>query len=168
MTLLSCFKRGLLPQLCCLFALGCFCIAGCGASTENAGSADTASHDDHDHDHDHDHDFANLGEAFEEIDELSNEIMTAFTGGEPESAHDALHHIGEVLEATEMTVSKSELSEEAKASAMKAVESLFDSFTAIDETMHGETEDGSDVSAMDENKSSIMEALETLKTLSAE
>lgn len=168
MTLLSCFKRGLLPQLCCLFALGCFCIAGCGASTENAGSADTASHDDHDHDHDHDHDFANLGEAFEEIDELSNEIMTAFTGGEPESAHDALHHIGEVLEATEMTVSKSELSEESKASAMKAVESLFDSFTAIDETMHGETEEGAAVSAMDENKSSIMEALETLKTLSAE
>ncbi|KAA1262137.1 hypothetical protein LF1_46980 [Rubripirellula obstinata] len=153
-------------SLFCFLAIGMFCIVGCGP-TESSTEApvENAGHD-HGHDHDHaghNHDFENLGEALVELEELSDEIGVAFTSGEPESAHDALHHISEVLEATETVVSKSSLGEETKAEALKAVEELFDSYTALDETMHGDG--GKD---FDEVKSSIESAIAVLKSAAKE
>lgn len=162
-------KRNLTSSLFCFLAVGMLCIVGCGptessteAPVENAGH--DHGHEGHDHGHaDHDHNFENLGEALVELEELSAEISVAFTSGEPESAHDALHHIPEVLEATETVVSKSSLSEDAKAEALKAVEELFDSYTALDQTMHGDG--GKD---FDEVKSSIESSIAVLKSAAKE
>ena len=163
------FHRNSVSTLFCFLAVGLFCVTGCGpaagpeASTEETGH-DHAEGDHGDHDHaDHDHNFKNLGEAVAEIDELSTEISTAFSSGKPESAHDALHHIAEVFEATETTINKSSMSDDAKAEALKAVEDLYDSFTAVDETMHGDEGKG-----YDEVKPTIESAMETLKSAAKE
>ena len=153
--------RNSINALFCFLAIGLFCVSGCAPSTSTEAPSEEAGHD-HEGHADHDHDFENLGEAVAEIDELSTEITTAITSGEPESAHDALHHIAEVLEATETTISKSAMSEEAKAESLKAVEGLYDSFTAVDETMHGD-EKGDPAKSFDEVKSSIETSIATLK-----
>ena len=93
-----------------------------------------------------------------EVEELSAEIGKAFTSGDPESAHDSLHHIGEVLEATESLVKESSLEGDAKEAAAKAVVDLFDSFTAIDETLHDQ-----EGKAYGEVKATIESAISTLK-----
>lgn len=178
------FHRNSISILFCFLAIGSFCVVGCGPTESTVAPVENTDHDhdDDDHDHDghdhdehghdehdhddhadHDHNFDNLGEAVAEIDELSTEISAAFTSGEPESAHDALHHIAEVLEATETVISKSSMDADAKAGALKAVEDLFDSFTAVDETMHGDG--GKD---FDEVESTIKSSLATLKTVAKE
>ncbi|TWT54970.1 hypothetical protein Pla22_26240 [Rubripirellula amarantea] len=158
-------------------ALGGLTLSGCNSSSPTtpptASTSDDHGHDDHDHDDheghdhgdheghdhgDHSHDFSTLGDAVAEVEELSGEIGAAFEKGDPESAHDALHHIGDVLGATEQLVKKSELATEDQAVATAAVENLFDSFAAIDEKMHGH--DGSDFS---EVKDTIESAIATLK-----
>ena len=157
--------RNSISVLSCFLAVGLFCVSGCGPSGSSEAPTKEAAHDHEghaDHDDDHDHDFENLGEAVAEIDELSTEITTAFTSGKPESAHDALHHIAEVLEATETTISKSSMSEDLKAESLKAVENLFDSFTTVDETMHGDGESDPGKS-FDEVKGSIEASLTVLE-----
>ncbi len=156
------FHRNSISFLFCFLAVGLFSIVGC----ESTVTSDTQVESDHDHDahgHDHDHDFETLDEAVAEIEELSSEISEAFTSGQPESAHDALHHIDEVLEATESFIEESELSQDAKDSAASAIADLSDSFTALDEKMHGE--EGQE---FDDVKSLIESSIASLKATSKE
>lgn len=69
----------------------------------------------------------------------SDNILKAAGAGKLEDAHDDLHEIGHVLESLEGSVDKLKLPEDKLAGAKKAISTLFDSFSSIDETMHDES-----------------------------
>lgn len=94
---------------------------------------------DHDHDHDHGHEHAETyAGALAELHELEDAVRTAFTDGNPEDAHDALHEVGHVLElVVELANSEGQTPERMQA-IVGAVESLFASYGAIDKGMHGD------------------------------
>lgn len=123
-------------------------------------------HDEHDgHDHDgeeHSHDFKSLSEAVEEIEELRDVIRDEFAAGHADEAHDPLHHIGEVLIATDNLIKSMDDSEQ-KTAAAAAVESLLDDFTAVDQGMHGSEESQSKGKKYADVSKSVDEAIETLK-----
>jgi len=116
-------------------------------------------HGDHDHGDDHDHDFKTLDEAVAEISSLRDQIRDGFADNDVDAAHGPLHHVGEVLEATETLLPKLKLSEESQQAAGKAVESLFADFGAVDESLHGE-----EGKSYDEVSESIDKAIATLKS----
>ncbi|KAA5546067.1 CbtA family protein [Roseiconus nitratireducens] len=154
-----------------LAALGFATLTGCSQPTEPADTSAEAAHDhdseagDHDHaegehdhaDDEHEHEFATLDEATEEIESLNKTIKDGFANNDVDAAHDPLHHIGEVLEATDHWVQESDLPEPRKQELAAAIEQLFDAFGAIDESLHG---DGG--KSYDEVSESIQSALDTL------
>ena len=147
----------------CLLAMFCFVSTGCGEPTEvpaKAANSGADDHDDHGHDHDgdghadhedhdehdghdhgeeghdeHDHDFESLADAAKEIASLRDVIRDGFAADKVDDAHGPLHHIGEVLEAAEKLVAKIE-DEDQKKAASEAIETLFDSFGAVDQGLH--------------------------------
>ena len=162
-------NRQLYSAVFCFLAIGMFTTVGCGpAATPDAPAPteeqdhDAHDHDDHGHDDhahgDHDHDFDTLAGAADAIEEIGGEIGAGLNSDDPESAHDALHGIGDVLGDAEKLVKESSLEGEAKEAATKAVEDLFDAFGAIDEKLHGH--DGKDY---DEVKDKIESAIKTLR-----
>ncbi|WP_182868306.1 hypothetical protein [Stieleria mannarensis] len=130
------------------------------------GDHDHGDHEGHDHgdDHadDHSHDFESLAEALEEIESLRDTIRDEFADGDADAAHGPLHHIGEVLIATENMINAMDDSEQ-KTAAAAAVESLLDDFTAVDQGMHGSEESKSKGKTYDDVSESIDKAIETLK-----
>jgi uncharacterized protein involved in copper resistance len=129
-----------------------------------------AEHEQAEHDHgdeEHSHDFESLEAATTEIKSLNGEIKAAMEKGEPHAAHDQLHHIGEVLIATEGFVEKMETSER-KEQVSEAVQSLIEDFMAVDGKMHGEAAEEDDAATVYQDRaSSISEAIETLETKDA-
>lgn len=127
---------------------------------------DHGSHEGHDHDgehaDDHNHDFESLSEAVAEIESLRDTIRDEFAKGDADAAHDPLHHIGEVLIATENMVKAMDDTEQ-KTAAAAAVESLLDDFTAVDQGMHGSEESRSKGKKYDDVSESVDKAIETLK-----
>ncbi len=107
-------------------------------TTDNAASAS-------DHGHDHPE---TLAEAVTELQSTCATIKTAFEKGDAEAAHGPLHDIGHLLEQFPDLIAKSTLDEAGKEEVAKAVESLYESFSAVDEGMHGgEGKKYSDVAA---------------------
>jgi hypothetical protein len=176
---LSLLSLGLLSALLLVGLSGC----DSGGTTETTADGTEQSGDSHadDHDHedgddhghgdgehagedhdaeDHDHDFESLAEAVAEIESLRDEIRDGFKGDDPDVAHGPLHHIGEVLIATEEMVNEMDDSTENKAEIQAAVKTLLDEFTAVDNTLHG-ADDGKQYSEASE---SIDAAIETLKS----
>ncbi|MFK7736491.1 MAG: hypothetical protein AB8B50_10700 [Pirellulaceae bacterium] len=144
----------------CLLASCLLVIPGCGESggTDETVTASTGSdHDDHD-----EHGIHTMDEGFEELGECYASIKTAFEGGTPGDAHDALHEVGHAL--TEMKELAADLPEEKMASAVGAIEALMDAFTTLDGTMHG---GGDDVEFADID-AKIGESMEQLKAAAAE
>lgn len=129
-----------------------------------------AEHDDHAHAHghgeaqaeEHDHDFKTLAEAVKEVVSLRDTIRDGFAEDDTESAHDPLHHMGEVLIATENLIKTMDDSD-AKTAAAAAVESLLDDFNAVDESLHSSDENNSKGKSYDEVSKSVDEAIEILK-----
>ena len=145
-----------------------------GHDHDEHGDHDHDEHGDHDHDehegHDHDdahaeehnHDFESLSEAVNEIESLRDTIRDGFAAGDADAAHDPLHHIGEVLIATENFIQTMDDSEQ-KTAAAAAVESLLDDFTAVDQGLHGSEESKAKGKKYDDVSKSIDEAIQTLK-----
>ena len=152
------------------FAAFCFAVLpGCEDSTTTTVTETTDSHqghdDDGDHaeqDHDGNHSFESLADAVTEIESLRDTIRDEFAAGDADVAHEPLHHIGEVLLATEELIAKMDPSDQ-KTAAAAAVESLLDDFTAVDQGMHGSDENKSNGKKYDEVSKSIDEAIATLK-----
>lgn len=170
----------------CVFAM----MQGCNSAVESDGTSATATdgHDDHDHEghdhddheghdhddhagHDHDaeghsHDFETLGAAANEIEALTVEIGKHLASGDADAAHDPLHHIGNVLIATEEMVKKMDDSEK-KTELTGAVKTLLDSFTEVDSQLHTtESDDAKQEAAstkFGELQPSIDDAIATLK-----
>ncbi len=78
-----------------------------------------------------------LADAVKELEGICATIKAAFAKDDAEAAHDPLHDVGHVLEEIPDLVAKSALDEAGKAEALAAQKSLYDSFEAVDQGMHG-------------------------------
>ncbi|TWU20110.1 hypothetical protein Pla52o_46240 [Novipirellula galeiformis] len=119
------------------------------------------SHDEGGHDHGHDHGDAKMIDAKEagldagalvHLDEVAvpknysdavamlagmrDKIRDGFAAGNVEEADGPLHEVGHLLEGIETLVEASAMSEDQKSQAMKAIETLFDSFGEVDARVH--------------------------------
>ena len=78
-----------------------------------------------------------LADAVKELEGICATIKAAFAKDDAEAAHDPLHDVGHVLEEIPDLVAKSALDEAGKAEALAAKKSLYESFEAVDQGMHG-------------------------------
>lgn len=134
---------------------------GCdNASTETASSDTANSQQSHDHDHDeHADEPATFAEALAKLQEMKSEICTAFENETPEDAHDALHGVGHLLEdLPKLAAQQDGLSAEQLGNVETAVESLFDGFGQLDDTLHGGEE--VDLEQLDKQLTEAMASLE--------
>lgn len=87
-------------------------------------------------------------EAVAELDGMRSAIETAFAANDTSAADGPIHEVGHVLEGLVGMAKEAELGDEAVTAIEGAVEKLFDSFTAVDDKIHGrEGKDYSDVKA---------------------
>ena len=100
----------------------------------------------------------NLGDAVKQLVQLRDTIRDAFEADDAEAAHIPLHEVGHLLGGIEKLVEKSDEDAEHKKEMAGAVEALFDSYTAVDETFH--SDGGKQYS---EVSSSIDDAVKTLQ-----
>ena len=111
--------------------------SGCQPNDGPAPTSDRANHDDH-HEHDHaDGHPETLSEAIAEVERIGNTVLTAFSEGKPDDAHDQLHEIGHSIECLPELVAQSELPDDAKKSIAEATEKLMDAFGSLDDSLHG-------------------------------
>jgi hypothetical protein len=135
------------PLLSLLFASCLLTFIGCGPGSKPADPAtETNAADDQGDADGHQH-ADNYDDAVAELQELSDQIRTGFEQDDVDAAHGPLHEVGHVLENIDGFVKSSELSDEVKKPLTEAVETLFDSYGAIDDKQHGlEGKDFKDVS----------------------
>ena len=75
--------------------------------------------------------------ALEQLTTFKSQIQTAFEGGTPDDAHDALHEIGHVLgELPELAAKVTDDADQKKVVA-DATDKLFDAYEKLDKSMHG-------------------------------
>lgn len=117
-------------------------------------------HDGHDHGHGDEHGPETLSEAVEAVAGIDATIKTAMAANDKDAAHGPLHKIGNVLNAAKKLVETADMTDEQRESSKKAVQTLFDSFSAIDATMHGQ-----EGKSYDEVSADIAESLKTLKSV---
>ncbi|MDX1926995.1 MAG: hypothetical protein SFV81_10775 [Pirellulaceae bacterium] len=78
-----------------------------------------------------------LADAVKELEGMCATIKAAFAKDDAEAAHGPMHDIGHVLEEIPDLAAKSTLDDAGKAEVKKAAETLFEAFSAVDESMHG-------------------------------
>lgn len=156
-------------QLMWVMTAYCGLCLGCGDSGPTTASPETASadhqhEDDHDHENHHDHP-ETLEEGLKELIALRDTVRDAFAKNDTETAHGPLHDVGHLLEDITGLIEKSGLGEEAVAAARKDIETLFDSFGAVDKTMHGQ--EGSTYTEVSAKIDAAIQALQALKPAAA-
>jgi hypothetical protein len=78
-----------------------------------------------------------LADAVKELEGICATIKAAFAKDDAEAAHGPMHDIGHVLEEIPDLAAKSTLDDAGKAEVKKAAETLYEAFSAVDESMHG-------------------------------
>ena len=135
-----------------------------GHGDHDHGDHDHGDHDHGDHDHgDHDHDHGDHGhidakdaglstddlvsldepplpdtynEAVAKLVSLTATISEGFKNGKIDDAHGPLHDVSNLLEGIDTLASKSKMDDDTKKSVTKTIDSLFDSFGAVDLKLH--------------------------------
>jgi hypothetical protein len=153
-------------QLLGVLAVYCALCLGCGDTGSTAASTGNTNSD-HDHDHDHEagehHDHpTTLDAGLKELVALRDTVRDAFAKNDTETAHGPLHDVGHLLEDITGLVEKGGFSEEAVATARKDIETLFDSFGAVDKTMHGQ--EGSTYSEVSAKIDAAIQSLHALNS----
>lgn len=145
---------------------GVLIFAGCPGSDTSPDDAVESADGDHSHDHDHDHDHGDdephpetYAEAVEQLVSIDKTIRDAFAADDADTAHGPLHDIGHLLEEVAALAAKEPMSEEQRADVQQAVDSLFDLYGAVDDTMHGR-----EGKSYDEVSTEIDAALKTLQS----
>lgn len=145
-----------------LVVITCISLAGCGGGQTTASNPPTDRHG-HDHDDGHVH-HESFSEAVGEVESLNAAVKTAFADSDLSTADGPLHEIGHLLEELPELAAQESLSEEDNRQVKQSVDSLMDSFGALDERIHGGAEDGK---SYDDVASEIDAALSNLKTIVA-
>lgn len=140
------------------FCHGC---ADTGPVTTSQSSGTAAHEDDHRHGDDHNHP-ESLEDGLKELATLRDTVRDAFAKNDTETAHGPLHDVGHLLEDITALTAKRGLSDEAIATAKQNIETLFDSFGAVDKTMHGK-----EGSTYDEVSAEIDAAIQALQALTS-
>lgn len=140
-------------------------LIGCGSSEARSPVAVVDEHDHHHTSHDDSHEHTpsgSLANLVTKVEELSATIQDAFKAGDPEKGHGPLHEIGHVLEALPEIAAKESLASAQQEQLKAAVDSLMDSFGALDERLHGSGNDGK---SFDEVAAQIEAAMFKLKAV---
>ncbi len=83
---------------------------------------------------------ADFGATLASIETLKGEICKAFGDDVPEDAHDALHSVGHSLERlSEFAPNEKQISSDELVSVKASIESLFDGFGKLDDTLHSDS-----------------------------
>lgn len=80
----------------------------------------------------------NLNDAVKQLVELRDKIRDAFKADDADAAHNPLHEVGHLLGGIESLVADGDHDATHKKELDAAVEELFDSYTAVDETFHSD------------------------------
>ncbi len=100
----------------------------------------------HEHGHDHGHgDHAHpktLEEGLAELETSVASIATALTTGAKDSADDAVHAVGHLLEDMENLVEKQNWTADVKATGRKAIAELTECFDKLDQSLHAAEGEG--------------------------
>ncbi len=108
---------------------------GCQDSGKTKVAKTATSHEEHvESEHPH---ADNYDDAVAELAEMQENIKEGFAEGKAEEAEGSLHDVVHVLENLEKFVRESDRDEEAKKSLEEAIETLFSSYGAIDDKLHG-------------------------------
>lgn len=125
---------------CCAVALvwGCAPAPSAPPAAAPAPAAAHQDHDDHDHGHgDHAHP-ETLADGVAALEQAAAGVKDHLAAGSREAADDAVHSLGHMLEDVQGLVRKSALAEEAKSSATRALDDLFECFDTLDTALHAE------------------------------
>jgi uncharacterized protein involved in copper resistance len=123
-------------------------LAGCRSETQTAPPpAEEHAHAD------------TYSEAVELLDTAGAKIRDAFTSGDPEAGHGALHSVAHALESIEGLAEKAELPEADRAEVSAATDKLLDAYMKLDGSLHG----GAEV-AYDDVSEAIDSGLAVLKS----
>ena len=127
-----------LVALVCLFAPGCSSSSPPATPAPAAGKA-PAPHDhaDHGHDHEHEHDHPeSFAAGVAQLQATVAAVKDHLAVGATDAADEAVHALGHLIEDVQGLMSKEELGEEAKATAAKALDDLFECFDTLDTALH--------------------------------
>lgn len=121
----------------------CLMVAGCSSSSPPAAPAAgkaPAAHDHADHGHDHDEHEHDHPESFAagvaQLQATVAAVKDHLAVNATDAADDAVHALGHLIEDVQGLVSKEKLGEEAKATATKALDDLFECFDTLDTALH--------------------------------
>lgn len=124
-------------------AVACLIASGCSSSSPPAASTAgraPAPHDHADHGHDHAEHAHDHPESFAagvaQLRATVTAVKDHLAAGATEKADDAVHALGHVIEDMHGLVPKEKLGAEAKATATKALDDLFECFDALDTALH--------------------------------
>lgn len=124
-------------------------VIGCSPSSPPAKPAAAkpaaASHDhDHDHDHDHGHDHEehehdhpeSFAASVAQLQATVAAVKDHLAVGATDAADDAVHALGHLIEDAHGLLAKEKLGDDAKATASKALDELFECFDKLDTAIH--------------------------------
>lgn len=159
----------------------CWTFAGCGkpnskTSTVPAGPSATID-DDHDHggksgedaghteEADHEHaelEVHSLAEGIAALDQNYTAVKNAYTQGAADKAHEPLHALGTLLLELPDLAKAAGLSADDRAKLQKAVDSLTDAYTKVDDAVHeGKTPDYQSVSEQIDQQMAIVRGFQS-------
>ena len=120
-------KIAAVVRLCFVIGFACS-FAGCGATATSTTAAGKVSEE---------HAPETFAEALKQLDTQKSNIQAAFEKSDPESAHHDLHTIGRLFESLPDLAKKAGIADADLPAVKVAVDSLFDAFGKLDETLHG-------------------------------
>lgn len=123
-----------------LAALVCLFAAGCSSSSPPAAGKAPAAHDNAEHGHDHDGHEHDHPESFAagvaQLQATVAAVKDHLAVGATDAADEAVHSLGHLIEDVQGLLSKEKLGEEAKVTAAKALDELFECFDTLDTALH--------------------------------
>ena len=146
-----------------LSILASIVLAGCNGASEPETSDGAHGHD---HGAGHSHEHATLetfAEALKEVESLHAKIKEGFEADDIDAAHDPLHEIGHALEELPKLAGEESLSEEDQQQVKKSVDTLMDSYGAVDERLHADETVGKSYDEVSEQIDAAMAELQAIE-----
>jgi len=121
--------------------LACLSLSGCSSSSPPVKpAADKAAAAGHDHDHgheEHEHDHPeSFAAGVAQLQATVAAVKDHLAVGATDAADEVVHGLGHLIEDVQGLMSKEKLSDEAKATALKALDELFECFDKLDTAIH--------------------------------
>ena len=123
--------------------LTCLALVGCSPSSPpSTPAAEKSASGGHDHDHGHDHEEhehdhpESFAAGVAQLQVAVAAVKDHLAKGATDAADEAVHGLGHLIEDVQGLLSKEKLSDDAKATASKALDDLFECFDRLDTAIH--------------------------------